>query len=95
MSLHPFENPSVWVCEHGGREPVSPRRWTVVAPTEELAVREDIITPEDVEAVGKYLADLALDRGDASAEYTSGYEDEARLLLALVLGSDKEGEDGD
>jgi hypothetical protein len=86
---------------------VSPRRWTLASPnrtypnvvaygkgigmTEEVPVREDIITTEDVRAVAKHLAEI--DRGDGVDEYVSGYDDEAHRLLALVLGADKEGED--
>jgi hypothetical protein len=60
-------------------------------PDDRLLVREDIITEEDVAAVAKHLAEI--DRGDGAREYTTGYEDEARQLLSLVLGSGKEGED--
>jgi hypothetical protein len=91
---------------HRGRQPVSPRRWKlhvsmrgdrgfsgpVVSTKGFVPVREDIITEEDVEAVAERLAEI--DRGEHATEYATGYKDEARNLLLLVLGSDKEGEDG-
>lgn len=84
---------------------MSPRRWKLVegydaniggppdveaAPVlvdEEVAVREDIITEQDVDAVAIRLATWG--RGT----YVGQNAREARELLSLVLGSDKEGED--
>jgi hypothetical protein len=81
---------------------VTPRRWTVGAPSldwppayspavERVAVREDRITENDVQAVASELAlaDGYNPNGYSITEWTvnrDAYEAKARRILAVVLG---------
>jgi hypothetical protein len=66
----------------------------ILGENEQIPVREDIITEEDVEAVAVRLFERDLGASRISkGPMCEGFKDEARTLLGLVLGSDKESED--
>lgn len=85
---------------HRGRQPVSPKRWTIsstwgddlrvtgpkihAGPRRTVPIREDIITEEDMRVVAELLMTLDICRYPSSARIV------AHELLSLVFGSDKE-----
>jgi hypothetical protein len=58
---------------------------------EMVAVREDAICDADVEAVAKRLAERDLGGEEIVGPICEGFKDEARTLLALILGSVEHG----